>query len=141
MKEKDLRIMKKILHMIVAVMLMALMLVTPVMASETCELSDGTACDIWMFHNNEGHWRACVNHRDEKGNDTIMGEAEEHIFEEGVCTVCEAKESKGAGAYSYLFVFIVVVGLSALIPMRMQKSFKKNNFEERPFGLDKYRRF
>ena len=123
------------------VLLVATMLVTPVMASETCDLSDGTPCDIWMFHNQEGHWRACVNHCDEKGNDTIVGEAEEHTFEEGVCTVCEVKESKGVGAYSYLFVFIVVVGLSALIPMRMQKSFKKNNFEERPFGLDKYRKF
>ncbi len=133
--------MKKILKLFVVTLLAAVMFVTPVMASDVCQLSDGTACEIWMFHNQTGHWNACVNHRDAKGNDTVVGEVETHDFVEGVCTVCEAKESQETGLYSYLFVFIVVVGISLLIPMRMQNSFKKNNFEERPFGLDKYRKF
>lgn len=133
--------MKKFKHILITTLVLCAMLIMPVMASETCDLSDGTECEIWWMYDAEGHWRACVNHRDSKGNDTPVSVKEEHIFEDGYCTVCEAKEPKGVGTYSYLFVFIVVVGLSALIPMRMQKSFKKNNFEERPFGLDKYRRF
>lgn len=133
--------MKKIIKLLAVTLLAVSMLVTPVMASEVCSLSDGTACDIWLFYDKLGHWDACVNHRDAKGNVTIVGEVKAHEFEEGICTVCNVKESQGVGGYSYLFVFIVVVGISFLIPMRMQRSFKKNNFEERPFGLDKYRKF
>ena len=133
--------MKKIIHIIVTVMLMTTMLVMPASANEVCDLNDGTDCEIWWFYDAEGHWRACVNHRDEKGADTVVSEKEAHVFEEGICTICESKESKGVGVYSYIFVFIVVVGLSFLIPMRMHKNFKKNNFEERPFGLDKFRKF
>ena len=133
--------MKKIISLLLTVALVLAVFVTPVMANEICELSDGTECEIWWMYNNEVHWRACVNHRDEKGNDTLVSEVEAHTFEDGICTVCERKEVKGAGAYSYLFVFIVVLGLGLMITTRMQKSFKKNNFEERPFGLDKYRKF
>ena len=133
--------MKRFISLLAAVLLSVSMLTTTVMASETCSLSDGTPCDIWHFYNKSGHWDACVNHRDAKGNDTLVGEVKAHEFEEGICTVCGVEESQGVGGYSYLFVFIVVVGISFLIPMRMQRNFKKNNFEERPFGLDKYRKF
>lgn len=133
--------MKKSISLLLAIMLTLSVFVTPVMASETCDLSDGTECEIWWMYNNEAHWRACVNHHDEKGNDMPVSEVEPHTFEDGICTVCEREEVKGAGTYSYIFVFVVVLGLGLMITTRMQKSFKKNNFEERPFGLDKYRRF
>lgn len=133
--------MKKFRHILIMILVLCTVLVTPVIASETCDLSDGTDCEIWWMYDAEGHWRACVNHRDQNGNDTPVTVKEAHVFEDGACTICEAKESKGASMYSYLFVFVVVVGLSTLIPMRAQKSFKKNNFEERPFGLDKFRKF
>lgn len=133
--------MKKSISLLLAIMLTLSVFVTSVMANETCDLADETECDIWWMYDAEGHWRACVNHRDPKGNDTPVSVKEAHVYEDGYCTICEAKESKGAGVYSYLFVFIIVVGLSIMIPMRMQKNFKKNNFEERPFGLDKYRKF
>ncbi len=133
--------MKKIISLVLAIVLVLAVFVTPVMASEVCELSDGTECEIWWMYNKTEHWRACVNHRDQKGNDAPITEREPHTFEDGICTICEAKEVKGVGMYSYLFVFIVVLAVSLLIPMKMQRSFKKNKFDEHPFGLDKYRKF
>ena len=133
--------MKKIISILLAAVFMMSVFVTPVMASEACELSDGTECEIWWMYDKAEHWRACVNHRDAKQNDTPVSEREAHTFEEGICTVCEFKEVKGVGMYSYVFVFVVVLGVGMLVITRMNKGFKKNNFEEHPFGLDKYRKF
>ncbi len=133
--------MKKGISLLLAALLMMSVFVTPVMASETCDLSDGTDCEIWWMYDKTEHWRACVNHRDQNGTDTPVSEKEAHTYEEGICTICGMKEVKGVGMYSYLFVFIVVLAVSLLIPMKMQRSFKKNKFDERPFGLDKFRKF
>lgn len=135
--------MKKIIGLFVAVLLSISMLVITVSADEKCTLAENGAegkCEIWWMFNEEGHWRACVEHRDAQGNDTVVSESEAHEFTDGICTVCEAKETKGIGMYSYLFVFIVVFAISFLIPLKKNRSFKKNKFDEHPFGLDKFRR-
>ncbi|MBQ8804478.1 MAG: hypothetical protein IJZ53_12650 [Tyzzerella sp.] len=136
--------MKKIIGLFVAVLLSISMVVITVSADEKCTLAANGAegeCEIWWMFNAEGHWRACVEHRDASGNDTVVTEMESHEFVDGVCTVCEMKEIKGVGIYSYIFVFIVVVALGFLIPFKKNRSFKKNKFDEHPFGLDKFRKF
>lgn len=136
--------MKKIFRLFLVVLISVSMLVITVSADEKCSLAVNGAkgkCEIWWMFNTEGHWRACVEHRDASGNDTVVTDVESHEFVGSVCTVCEMKETKGVGLYSYIFVFIVVVALGFLIPFKKNRDFKKNKFDEHPFGLDKFKKF
>lgn len=128
--------------MLLAVMLFATVSVASEVSSETgdtevCSLADGKKdCEVWWFYNAKEHWRACVEHRDSFGNDTLVSDPESHTFEEGVCTVCGTKETSGIGGMSYLFVIIIVAGIGMMISFR----YKRNTMEATTFGLDKFRK-
>ena len=58
-----------------AVLLMAVSIFsTTAFANETCALAETMEgeCEIWWMYDNTQHWRACVNHRNQAGNDTIV---------------------------------------------------------------------
>lgn len=142
--------MKKYTRLFTAILLAVMMFSMTVMGSEAedtvsndeiCSYAkDGETCEIWWFYNHKEHWRACVTHDNEAGKDVPVSENEPHEFQDGICTVCGTKETKGNGFTSYIFVFLVVAAVSLLVPMKMQRSFKKNKFDEHPFGLDKFRK-
>ena len=91
--------MKKYWSLLAVLFVMVMLCTGTVLSNETCEYAtDGTECEIWYFYDNEFHWQACVNHKDVYGNDAKISEAEEHNFEEGKCSVCDAKETKGTSA-------------------------------------------
>ena len=133
--------MKRYIVALVSVLFIALFSMRVAFASETCEYAtDGEACEIWYFYNEENHWRACVNHDDVYGNDAAVSEEEAHTFEEGKCTVCDMKESKGSFTMSYWIVF-VAVGIAGLFATaRARTTFKNAKLDQTPFGLDKYKR-
>lgn len=104
---------------------------------EVCSLADGeTDCEIWWFYNATEHWRACVEHRDSYGNDTVVSETEPHDFVEEVCTVCGAKETSGISSASYILVILIVAGIGMMISIK----YKRNSMEATTFGLDKFRK-
>lgn len=111
-------------------------------ANETCSLaetSDG-ACEIWWMYDNEQHWRACVNHRDEWGNDTLVSEPEDHEFVDGICTVCEREEVKGfITERGYWILFLLVAGAGYMVVFRYKPK-KLGRDEMTTFGLDKFKK-
>lgn len=139
--------MKRYISLLVTILFAVLLSSTIAMASETsdnatddmevCSLADGEKdCEIWWFYNAEEHWRACVEHRDSHGNDTVTSDTEPHEFVDGVCAVCEAKETAGIGGMSYIFVILIVVAIGMMISFK----YKRNTMEATTFGLDKFRK-
>lgn len=127
-----------------AVLLVAVSLISmTAFANETCSLADTAegACEIWWMYNKDQHWRACVEHRDSAGNDTIVSSPVDHEFADGVCTVCGRTESKGFFAdKAYWIVFIVVAGIGFIIVSKYKPK-KLERDEATTFGLDKFKRF
>lgn len=127
-----------------AVLLMAVSLFSmTAFANETCALAETMEgeCEIWWMYDNARHWRACVNHRNQAGNDTIVTEPEAHTFVDGVCTVCEREEVTGFLAEkSYWIVIVIVAGLGYMIVMKY-RSPKLGRDDVTTFGLDKYKKF
>ena len=112
-------------------------------ANETCALAETMEgeCEIWWMYDNTQHWRACVNHRNQAGNDTIVTEPEAHEFVDGVCTVCEREEVTGFLAErSYWIIIVIVAGLGYMIVMKY-RSPKLGRDDVTTFGLDKYKKF
>ena len=130
----------KLLAMIlVAVSLMSM----TAFADETCYLAESSegACDIWWMYDNKQHWRACVAHRDQAGNDTIVSEAEAHEFVDGICSVFEREEVTGFLAESsYWIIIVLVAGIGYMIVTRY-RSPKLGRDDVTTFGLDKYKKF
>lgn len=127
-----------------AVLLMAVSICSmTAFADETCALAETMEgeCEIWWMYDNTQHWRACVNHRDQVGNDTIVSEPEAHEFVEGVCTVCEREEVTGFLAErSYWIIIVIVAGLGYMIVTKY-RSPKLGRDDVTTFGLDKYKKF
>jgi len=125
--------------LLVAVFLMSM----TAFANETCTLA-GTQegeCEIWWMYDNAKHWRACVNHRDKAGNDTLVSEPEAHEFVDGICTVCEKEESKGFVAEKAYWIIIVLVAGVGYIIVSIYKSPKLGRNDVTTFGLDKFKKF
>ena len=117
------------------------LLSTTAFASETCVLSkiQEGECEIWWMYDNEKHWRACVNHRDRVGNDTVVTEPEAHEFVDGICTKCEREETGGLMAEkSYWIVFAIVAGIGYMIVLKYKPK-KLERDEMTTFGLDKFK--
>ncbi len=127
-----------------AVLLAAFSLISmTALASENCSLAetqDGD-CEIWWMYDNEQHWRACVNHRDSAGNDTVVSEPEAHDFVDGVCTVCGREEVTGFLATSGYWIIIVMVAGAGIIIVNRYRSPKLRSDEVTTFGLDKFKKF
>ena len=133
--------MKKYWSFLAVLFVMVMLCAGTAFANETCEYAtDGTACEIWYFYDNEYHWQACVNHKDVYGNDAKISEAEEHTFEEGKCSVCDAKETKGSSRMYYYIVLIIVGMLGLFASARSRTTFKDAKLDQRPFALDKFKK-
>lgn len=135
--------MKKFGKFLVILLAAASLMSMTALANETCSLAETQEgeCEIWWMYDNHQHWRACVNHRDKAGNDTLVSEPEEHKFVDGICTVCEKEEAKGFIAENaYWIIIVLVAGLGYMIVMKYKPK-KLGRDEVTTFGLDKYKKF
>lgn len=134
--------MKKFGKFLAIVFVAVFMLSMTAFATETCSLAETSEgeCEIWWMFDNDMHWRACVNHRDNAGNDTKVTEPEAHTFEDGVCTVCGREEVTGFFMErSYWIIFAIVAGVGFMIVMRFKPK-KLRSDEMTTFGLDKFKK-
>ena len=135
--------MKRVSKFLAAILITISLFSMTAFANETCALAESseTPCEIWWMFNNEMHWRACVNHRDSAGNDTRVTEAEAHEFVDGICSVCEHKESSGfVSEQAYWIIIVMVAGIGYVIVLRYKPK-KLGRDEVTTFGLDKYKKF
>ena len=135
--------MKRFVKFLAVVLSVVSMLSMTAFANETCSMAESSEepCEIWWVYDKEYHWRACVNHKNASGNDTVITAPEEHEFVDGICTVCERPEAKGFIAESgYWIVFLVVAGVGFMIVMRYKPK-KLGRDEMTTFGLDKFKKF
>ena len=135
--------MKRVGKFLVILLATVSLLSMTAFANETCSLAvtEGGACEIWWMYDNEQHWRACVNHRNEWGADTIVTEPEAHEFVDGVCKVCEREEADGfIFSQSYWIVLLIVVGIGYSIVSKFKPK-KLGRDEATTFGLDKFKKF
>ena len=104
--------MKRIIGLFIAVLLVVMMCVTPVAASEEDAVTVGaTICE------------------------------DDHDYVDGVCAMCGAQQPRTAGPLGYVIIIVAALGLSLLRPFMMSRRLRKNYYDERAWGLDKHRKF
>ena len=107
--------MKRVVGLIMIVTLALSVLVTPVMASESMD-------DL-------------ENEKMEASN-----EESEPVITVGAETETGEEQSSG-GILKFVILFALMIGISLLRPFLMQRSLRKNYYDERVWGLDKHRKF
>ena len=135
--------MKKFGKLLAGLLVAISLLSMTAFANETCALAETQegACDIWWLFDNEQHWRACVQHRDQWGNDTKVSEPVAHEFVDGFCSVCGREEVTGFVAKQGYWILIVIVAGVGFMIITRYRSPKLGRDEATTFGLDKFRKF
>ena len=107
--------MKRIFGFIMMVTLALSVLVTPVMASESLDDLENEKIES---SNEEGEPVITVGAETETGTEQPSG-----------------------GILKFVILFALMIGISLLRPFLMQRSLRRNYYDERVWGLDKRRKF